>query len=233
MDGERGRLATAIRPRDPPQRLRALPVTLPDDVSYCWLRDDPAHYEEHLALLSPDERARLATFRAEKRRHEFTLGRAAARKLLSRCLQLPANEVPLSVAEDGGLVVDTGDYHVSISHTARQAVAAVGRRPVGVDLEAIKSLRAEISRFVYHEADYALFDALPLDDARSQILAWALKEAALKARRTGLRFSPRRMRIELSLPERTAVLHEDTGAAWRASFREQDGLYLAIAYRPD
>jgi hypothetical protein len=41
------------------------------------------------------------------------------------------------------------------------------------------------------------------------------------------------MRIALSLDDRTARLEEDTGATWQASFLEQDGLYLAIAYRPD
>ena len=208
-------------------------LLLPPDVSYRWLRDDPRLHEERVALLSPDERERASGFRAEKRQHEFTLGRAAARLLLSERLGVPPQEVPLAVEADGGLLVDGSDYHVSISHTARQAVAAVGKRPVGIDLEAIKDLRAEIQRYIYHEDDYALFDSLPLDRGRAQILAWALKEAALKARRSGLRFSPRRMRIELSLEHRTALLQEDTGATWQVSFLEEDGLYLAIAYRPD
>ena len=153
--------------------------------------------------------------------------------LLSEHMNVDPREVPLSVDEDGGLNVEGTGYHVSISHTARQAVAVVGRRPVGIDLESIKRLRAEIRHYVYHEDDYGLFASLPLDETRAQILAWALKEAALKARRTGFRFSPRRMRIDLSLDEQTALLQEDTGNTWRAAFLEKDGLYLAIAYRPD
>ena len=208
-------------------------VRLPPDVSYRWFVDDPEQFGERRALLSDDECARAESFRAEKRQHEFTLGRAAARTLLSERLGVAPRDVPLSVAEDGGLVVTGSDLHVSISHTARQAVAAVGNRPVGIDLEAIKDLRSDIRRFIFHEADYELFAELPLAPTRAQILAWALKEAALKARRSGLRFSPRRMRMELSLADRTAVLHEDTGASWLASFKEVDGLYLAVAYRPD
>ncbi|HEX7070475.1 MAG TPA: 4'-phosphopantetheinyl transferase superfamily protein [Rhodothermales bacterium] len=208
-------------------------MQLPPDVSYRWLRDEPDRHSDRVSILSPDERGRLVTFRADKRRHEFTLGRAAARLLLAERLGLEPSEVPLRVDEDGGLSVEGSDLHVSISHTARQAVAAVAHRPVGIDLETIKSLRTEIRHFIFHEEDYGLFEGLPLDEHRAQILAWALKEAALKARRSGLRFSPRRMRIALSLENRTALLEEDTGTTWQASFLEQDGLYLAIAYRPD
>lgn len=205
-------------------------MLLPSDVEYCWLRDEPALHEERLALLSFDERQRVRGFRAEKRRHEFVLGRAAARQLLARRLGTPPDDVPLLVDDDGGLCVDGSDLHVSISHTARQAVAAVGRRPVGIDLEAIKQLRSEIRRYIYHDEDYALFARLPLDEHRAQILSWALKEAALKARRSGLRYSPRRMRVHLSLDDHAARLEEDTGVVWHARFREENGLYLAIAW---
>lgn len=208
-------------------------MLLPSDVEYCWLRDDPAFYEERVALLSIAERERMAQFRAAKRRHEFVLGRAAARLLLAQRLDVPPGDVPLRVGEDGGLDVDESDLHVSISHTARQAVAAVGCRPVGIDLEAIKQLRAEIRRYVFHKDDYDLFARLPLDEHRAQILSWALKEAALKARRSGLRYSPRRMRISLSLDDQSASLEEDTGITWHARFREEDGLYLAIAWMSD
>ncbi len=228
VDPERRDVVHGPPPAGPMVELR-----LPPDVSYRWLRDDPQRFAEHQALLSSDERERVSNFLAEKRRHEFTLGRAAARSLLSERLNLPPSEIPLDVAADGGLVIQGSNLHVSISHSARQAVAVVGERPVGVDLETIKPLTTDIRRYVYHDDDYALFDGLALDPDRAQILAWALKEAALKARRSGLRYSPRRMRIELALPDHSAILHEDTGVTWHLTFREVDGLYLAVAYRPD
>ena len=153
VDPERQALVHGLPPAGPTVDLR-----LPSDVSYRWLRDDSQRFPEHQALLSPHERERVSEFLAEKRRHEFTLGRAAARSLLAERLDLPPSEVPLDVAADGGLVIQGSNLHVSISHSARQAVAVVGERPVGIDLETIKPLTADIRRYVYHEDDYALFD---------------------------------------------------------------------------
>ena len=207
-------------------------MELPSDVCYRWLTDDGTRHDYCLSLLSAEERERVHTFKAEKRRHEFALGRAAARELLAAHLKVRPQDVPLSVEEDGGVTVGAGDYHVSISHTARHAAAAIARRPVGVDLEALRCPAPRIHRYVYHPDDYALFERLRIHEDRAQILAWALKESALKARGSGLRYSPKRMRLSISLGDRTAFVEEAEGQVWNARFLERQGLVLAIAYHP-
>lgn len=209
-------------------------MDLPDDVSYCWFKDEPALAGPRLATLTEDERLRLESFRAIRRRHEFMLGRAAARTLLAERLGVAPVDVPLEISADGGLDVAGSNCFVSISHASRQAVAAVGTRRVGIDLESTVRRSADLHRYVYHPEDFVEFERIPLDEQSAQILCWALKEATLKARRSGLRYSPRRLRVRLAYEEGAAVLDEEGGTQrWHARFRESDGLFMAIAFEND
>lgn len=207
------------------------PWHLPGDVAYRWFEDDPTLAGVRLAALSDEERLRLESFKAARRRHEFMLGRAAARTLLADRLGIDPPDIPLRVAADGGLDVEGTDLRVSISHASRQAVAAVGMRRVGIDLESTIRRSADLHRFVFHPEEIAEFDRLPLEGQSSQILCWALKEAALKARRSGLRYSPRRLRVRLAFDRGEAVLDEEDGSQqWQARFMHRNGLFMAIAY---
>lgn len=207
-------------------------IVLPPDITFRHLRFDPEHLEAWEALLSPAESERLKGFTQQKRRQEFVLGRAAARMLLSERLETVPEEVLLEVSESGAVDVVGTDLHVSIAHSGDHAVAAAAPRYVGVDIEAIVPRHAQLHRYMLHPDEYNLIDALPLDTDRAHILCWALKESVLKAMRVGLRYSPRKLRLNIDMARTAAVVDAENGQRWEAYFEQWDDYFVAVAVEP-
>ena len=205
-------------------------MQLPVDIHYRWMTYDAGHEADWLELLSAAEHARWQAFGRAVRRRSFLLGRAAARLLLADTYDLAPASVPLRVAEDGAVVVDGRSCTVSITHTGPHAVAATGRRPLGVDLERIQERDAGLSRFLLHPEEEGLLERLPLDRVRAVILCWTIKEAALKACRRGLRMFPSRLRVAIDTAAQSAVVQMPDDTTWAVRFEEREGLYLAVAF---
>lgn len=203
---------------------------LPSDITVRQLAYDATREAEWHALLSLDEHRRMETYTHAKRRREFLLGRVAARTLLAEQLALDPKAVPLQVAEDGAPEVPTPAVHVSIAHSGDKAVAAAGRRPVGIDLEHIQPRHTNLHRFLLHESEVVLLDQLPMPREQALILCWTLKEATLKGLRTGFRLSPKKLRLSIDAVTSTASVAIDGQGTWQARFVEQDGAYLALAF---
>lgn len=208
-------------------------MILPPDITFRHLRFDPDHLESWEALLSSAEEERLQGFTQQKRRQEFVLGRAAARMLLSERLEMVPGDVLLEVAESGAVDVVGSDLHVSIAHSGDHAVAAAAPRYVGVDIEAIMPRHAELHRYMLHPEEYELVEALPLETERAHILCWTLKESVLKAMRLGLRYSPRKLRLNINLDRTSAVVDAENGQRWDVYFEQWDDYYVAVAVEPD
>lgn len=205
-------------------------MQLPPDIAVRWLTYDPALAETMLASLPPEEQDRLAAFTHAGRRQSFVLGRAAARALLAERLGVAPAQVPLRIAADGGIDIDGAVMKLSIAHSGEHAVAAIAPRTVGIDLERIAPRHEGLPRFLLHPDEYAAFDALPLDHTRSLILCWTLKEATLKALRTGFRRSPKKLRLEINLPAQSACVHLLDRPPMHLRFEEREGFYLAVAF---
>jgi hypothetical protein len=75
-----------------------------------------------------------------------------------------------------------------------------------------------------------LVDALELDHSEAQILIWALKEAALKALRTGFRLSPKKLKLSIDLENCSARVRTRNAGHWQVCFRKHHEYYLAVAY---
>ena len=204
-------------------------MNLPPDVRLQEVSFDPARHEQREALLSAEERARLGTFRSIKRQRAFVLGRTSARLLLADQMGLPPEAVPLRVTADGAVEVEGAPYCLSITHTEARAVAAVAERAIGVDLERIRPRRPDLHRFLLHPDEYDLLDVLASDRTSALILCWTLKEATLKAMRTGFRCSPKDVRLDVDLAASSVAAHVQ-GRRWPLGFEQCDGCYLAVAY---
>ena len=102
-------------------------------------------------------------------------------------------------------------------------------RPVGVDVEVIRKRRPDLYRFMLAEKDYHLVELFP-DHDLAQISLWAIKEAVLKARRTGLRTSPKKVDLSLNADLGIAVATLPDGQTWAVRFGEESGCMVALAY---
>ncbi|MFZ3496009.1 4'-phosphopantetheinyl transferase family protein [Streptomyces sp. 5.8] len=158
-------------------------------------RDAPARDP----FLSPAERRVLHALPAW-RQAEWTAGRLLAKRLVHEAVGAPEREVEVLPRADGSPYVLVGgspraDLHLSVSHTAGHVAAALAPQPVGVDL--CETASADVVRRV---ADRVLTPGeLSLVGAgRPEVLAaaWALKEAAVKADRSGM-FGAAPLRVEI------------------------------------
>ncbi|CAL9375253.1 hypothetical protein SUDANB120_00944 [Streptomyces sp. enrichment culture] len=168
--------------------------------------------------LSPAEADVLGALPA-RRRAEWTAGRLLAKRLAGQAYGVPPAAVEVLPREDGSPRVLVGgapvpEAHLSISHTAGHAAAALARRPLGVDLCETGSADA-----VRRVAEHVLSPGeLPLvAGGRPEALAgaWALKEAAVKAdRRSVFGAAPRGVPLLGLRPPRLGGGRR--AAAWRA-----------------
>jgi len=204
---------------------------LPDDVRVGLARAGAE--ADALAALSEEERARMGTFGHADRRRSFALGRLAARTLLADALGAPAQEVPLGVATAGAPEVPGHALYLSISHAGRgaglAAAAAVGGRPVGVDLETAGPRHVDLLARILGPGESGIAGALGTSPADAPALVWALKEAVLKGLGTGLRRGARSVVLE---PRAAGVVAAHDGAdEWTVRFDRAGPFWLAVAWR--
>lgn len=212
----------------------ALPLALPPGVDLRWISHDPSGEAARRSLLTDDERALAASFGSPARRRAFVLGRAAARTLLAERLRVAPPEVPIVIEPSGAPCVAADGLYVSIAHAGEHAVAVVGPERLGVDLEVLAPRHPDLARRLLHPDEHAPYAALPLDDLRRPLLLWTIKEATLKALRTGFRRSPRTLRAAIDAPAgRADVAVEDPAPGetdrWRVVFAEHAGCFVAVA----
>lgn len=179
--------------------------------------------------LSEEERACIASFGAEKRRREFLAGRAAARQLLAERLDAAPAEVPLRRAEDDAVDVAGTNWRVSIAHSGPHALAACARHCVGADLEHVEPRDPAIAHFLFAPGDRGLVDRLPYDPNAALILCWTLKEATLKARRSGFRTSPKALHLTVHPEEAKALAEVEGSARWSLCYAGLEGYWGAVA----
>jgi len=203
---------------------------LPQDVAIRWLTYDPSRASDYRAVLSREEEKELSAISHEGRRQLFMLGRMAARLLLSDRLGIDPTAVPLQRAADGGVDVLAQDLRVTITHTANYAVAAIGYRRVGVDLERIQQRRQGLEKRILHAQEWRTFMASPLDPVRRIMLYWTLKEASLKAMRTGFRLPACGLKLDINYTAQSAVCCGPNQWKLGLVFAEHRGCYLALAY---
>lgn len=160
---------------------------------HVWLADLDAIWAAEpnlLDQLSPDELERAQRFVFEHLRRRFT----AAHALLRRTLALYAACDPLALrftASDFGKpqLTDHSGLHFNLSHSAAMAAIAVGRAPVGIDIEEVRPMPDMLSlaeSFFAATEVHALRQALTAGDHEAFFRCWTRKEAVIKAHGHGL-----------------------------------------------
>lgn len=168
-----------------------LPVLAPRDVHVWRASLDPgdavlARFE---ALLTREELARAARFRVAHGRRRFIAARGMLRDVLARYTGTDAAALRLELGGRGKPFLPAGP-HFNLSHAAESALVAVTAvAPVGVDVEAVRTLPdfAEVAEryFARGEID-ALRRATPEDYPEAWYRCWTRKEAYIKATGDGL-----------------------------------------------
>jgi 4'-phosphopantetheinyl transferase len=150
---------------------------------------DDAALPDAETCLTPDElaRARRGTPAVHRQR---VLLRAALRVALGSELGLPPDRAPLTTTPLGRPTVATpGDLDVSCSASGGLGLVAVGRRRIGIDVEAVAPWSAVVldEGWLAVEEQRALVHLSEGARAVAVTRCWTQKEAVLKAVGTGLR----------------------------------------------
>lgn len=153
-----------------------------------WIDDNPMGVDLSAAvsLLSDQRRERMTRFKRETDRKTC----AAAYLLLCRALRegMGIGGRPVFGYHEGGkpFLMDVPDVDFNMSHCRAAVVCAVGRRPVGIDVECIREFSVDLARYVLNDGEYAAVMRSGRPD-RAFICLWTMKESLLKLTGEGIR----------------------------------------------
>ncbi len=141
------------------------------------------------ALLSADERARLARFSRTEDQHRFLTGRGLLRRLLSAHLRQPAESLVIRTGTHGKpfveLTATTAPLYFNSSHSGDFVLIALSpTHEVGVDIE--REVPDHdfhgLAAYAFPKAEYEAWRDLPASaQLRAFYRAWTRHEAGLKA----------------------------------------------------
>jgi phosphopantetheinyl transferase len=165
------------------------------------------------ALITDEDRQRLATLVTPRRRREYLLGRALLRRSLERHTRRAARSHRLGATPTGKLVCSDGPA-VSLSHDEGLVICAISDAgDVGVDVQSPSRRRhtAEIAGLHFSAAERAWLERAPNADAFYWL--WVLKEAYLKRLGTGLAGGLDRLECRVDPPRIVATAPTEAALA--------------------
>lgn len=207
-----------------------IPVIKDTDVQICFVSTDhvtdPALLEAYRALLSPQERARLARFVFDKDRHLFLMGRALLRTMLSHYADIAPEDWAFVTDAYGKPEIQLGiggaRFRFNLSHSGGLCLCAVTRtRDIGIDVERVETtLDRDLAKRVLSAAELSdLARHASAGQAAVFFQYWTLKEAYVKARGEGLSIDLQSIRFDLraNAPVRASFLapNDDDPRAWQ------------------
>ncbi len=138
----------------------------------------------------------------------------ASRQLLNYALSHICDTVGELLHDKNGKPYILGGPEISVSHTRAAAAVAVGKMPVGVDLECIRRIRPDIAQRVMSTEEYVWYqsEGSRIDDF---LTLWTLKESYYKYLGTGLPGFPNKTRFYQNMDEWTLEETQHKFFTWR------------------
>ena len=132
------------------------------------------------SLFTAAELEETAAFRLEKRRTEWMLSRAAAKRLAAE-LGICGDPLECSVRERRLLVGGRpAPWYLSLSHSPPYAAAALSPDPVGIDVQVVRPFAAEAAHLFLREEEIEAMQRCAIEHRLLHF--WCAKEAAWKRR---------------------------------------------------
>lgn len=180
---------------------------------YCIIREKLSALTDYMPMLHPEEQAHYNTFRFDKRRSTYLLGRIAAKQAIHA---LTSQDNLHNIAIGSGVfqfpVVKynpQGNLQVCISHCDELGIALSypEEHPLGIDIEIPDPSNVAALKEQLTDAEILLASAQALPEATGFTMAWTIKEALSKILRTGLTIDLKLLEIK--------------------SLQKQDGVYVS------
>jgi 4'-phosphopantetheinyl transferase len=178
----------------PEELLRASRIPLTEPGVHVWrapLNPSELDLTNSIALLSADERDRMARFHRDADRDRYAIAHGALRLLLSRYLEQDPHDLVFATGTHGKPhLVSAPAIEFNLTHSGELALIALSRnRPVGVDVESLDRRAFDIpslARRVLCPREHEwLFATEEHVRAPAFLQLWACKEAISKAAGAG------------------------------------------------
>lgn len=158
---------------------------------YCLnAKDNADRIDKYSKYLSADELKRAKAFRFTKDRNLFAAGKIMTRLIVSKRL-----DIDPAVLDFGKTEYDRpfakgapSGFDFNLSHSGHYAVLALGRGRVGIDIEIIKPVEADLAQSCFHDREIAQLPVGQSSYLDEFFRFWTLKESFIKAVGQGLSY---------------------------------------------
>jgi 4'-phosphopantetheinyl transferase len=182
-----------------------------------WFASLEGHLADVQEVLSPDELERAASFRFDRDRDRFAVGRMLLRTLLEQYTGEPKERIRFAYGPFGKPFLAEGTTTFNVSHSEDRAMFAFSQGlEIGVDIEALASRPSDrdVAERFFSSGEVRALTGLPLEQqARAFLTCWTRKEAFVKARGDGLSLSLQDFDVTLEPSAPSALLR----TAWSRS----------------
>ena len=189
--------------------------------------------------LTPSEREVYAAWAPGKRKSEWLAGRLAAKKLLQE--EIGVSPLDWQVGRDGVAPTvighDVPDVALSLSHSDGWGAATYSdtrtEGSAGIDVQRVRPVHPGLCARVFTHGERRQIAAHfgSENSADGMLLFWALKEAAIKARRQAWGRALQAIEVHLGHPG-SGTVHVEGEPAFAAQFVRLDGWWLARVVKP-
>ena len=168
------------------------------------------HYSRALAQMSAERRRRISDFPAEDDRKRSAAGELLLRQALSEALGCAPENAPLLWEDSGKPAADAAGIYLSLSHSGPWVLCAIHDKPMGVDVEVIRTADQKFMMRACSEAEMA-YIAFGREGCYHRFWeCWTAKEALFKVTGKG----PLLGLSRLDLPQNVALRYtEENGCA--------------------
>ena len=152
---------------------------------WSWsLRVEESTAESLKKFLSPDEILLADKYATHRLKVRYLAGRGGLRQILGAVLGQPAASLRFCYEAAGKpQLVDYPSLHFNLAHSADEALLAIAKQPVGIDLEKLREIQnqAELVRRWFSESEVAQYESLNDVSKREFFFRlWTGKEAVIK-----------------------------------------------------
>lgn len=195
-----------------------MPIEVDSNQIDVWsINLDDCCWDSFRKSLSNEEKSAIAKYRSPRLRDQMSRCRAAVRWLLSEYLEAEPSKIDIVVDALGKPRVEGAEIHFNISHSGEIALLAVSRVPVGVDIEKVVAVAAdvkELARVVCNSSEAQCLVSMPSDLVVSYFYRiWTKKESYCKAVGSGIGRDLTTIRATVTPGSLVAMVVDDEGKA--------------------
>lgn len=149
---------------------------------------EAAVWESLLSRLPETKRGRLRRFARREDAERSLLAEVLARSLIGEFLELPDREIHFAANRFGKPYLPAAPgFHFNLSHSGSWVACALGRAPLGVDVERVRPFDMDLAERFFTPRENAFLRSAPAGERHLRFFElWTLKESFLKAVGCGL-----------------------------------------------